>query len=85
MSSILRKGAERGGVVSAAPEPETDADLGGAVLISSMLLVGGFGERGEDAAPWEASRCCEAGVPSNIANTSFRSSSSIVSRDIFLF
>jgi hypothetical protein len=77
ISSMLRTGWERGGLA-------TDADLGGASPMSSMLLTGDRGVKGEADRPGAelANPLCRAGVASNKANTSFLSSSSMDSNDI---
>jgi len=65
--------------------PATDADLGGGLSTSSMLLTGDLGVNGEEARPvaeLAEPLCREAWDPSNKAKTSLASSSIMDSKDI---
>jgi hypothetical protein len=86
ISSILRTGPARGGLEIPVLVPGIDAALGGGSSTSSMLLTGERGVNGEEARPGAELAeplCREAGVPSNKAKTSLRSSSSMDSNDMW--
>jgi hypothetical protein len=86
ISSILRtRPPERCGASIPVVGPDTEAALGGASPTSSMLLTGDRGVKGDEARPgreFAEGLCRAAGLFSNNASTSLRSSSIIDSNDM---